>query len=80
MNRVSRLREAVTVEGLKDRVGALALGARMLREEVAQGQTEKEFELRARLGLTPDRTPQLEPGAGRHRIELPNDKDKEGTT
>lgn len=91
MNRVNRLREAATTEGLKDRLGALALGARLFRDELAQGQAEKETELRERLGLAPDMTPQLEarppgPGAGRHRLDSPAatsaheiTNDKEGT-
>lgn len=75
MNRVNRLREAATVEGLKDRLGALALGARMLRDEVAQGQAEKETELRERLGLAPHGIPEIEAGnpaeqQGRHRREV----------
>ena len=43
----------------------LALGARLFRDEVAQGQAEKETELRERYGLVPHGTPELE--AGRHR-------------
>lgn len=80
MNRVNRLREAATVEGLKDRLGALALGARMLREDVAQGQAEKETELRERLGLAPHGVPELQSRSGPtppRAIEITNDK--EGT-
>src|SRR3546814_14804799 len=53
MVRGRRAAEALTVEGLKDRLGALELGARMFRDEVAQGRVEKESELRERLGLVP---------------------------
>jgi hypothetical protein len=53
MNRARRVREALTADGLRDRVSGLALGARLFREEVAQGRAEKETELRERLGLVP---------------------------
>ena len=38
MVRARRVAEAFTAEGLSDRWHALTLGARMLRDEVAQGQ------------------------------------------
>ena len=65
MVRGRRAAEVFTVDGLKDRVGALEVGARMVRDEVAQGQAEKESELRQRLGLVPHGTPELT--GGRHR-------------
>jgi hypothetical protein len=65
MVRGRRAAEALTVDGLKDRLGALELGARMFREEVAQGRVEKESELRERLGLVPHGTPELT--GGRHK-------------
>ena len=65
MVRGRRAAEALTVDGLRDRVSGLALGARLLAEEVAQGQAEKETELRERFGLVPHGAPQLE--GGRHR-------------
>jgi hypothetical protein len=66
MNRARRVREALTPDGLRDRAQGLALGARLFRDEVAQGRTEKETELRERLGLVSQGTPELETG-GRHR-------------
>src|SRR3546814_4829398 len=73
MNKARRLRESVTLDGLRDRASGLALGARLLRQEVAQGQVEKESELRERLGLVPAGTPELESasGQGRHRADPP---------
>ena len=65
MVRGRRAAEVFTVDGLKDRVGALEVGARIFRDEVAQGQAEKESELRERLGLVPHGTPELT--GGRHR-------------
>ena len=59
MTRARRLAEAFTVEGLRDRWSAVGVGARMLRDEVAQGQAEKETELRERFGLQPHGVPQL---------------------
>ena len=66
MNRARRVREALTADGLRDRAQGLSLGARMFRDEVAQGRTEKETELRTRLGLVPNGTPELASG-GKHR-------------
>jgi len=59
MVRGRRLAESFTADGLRDRAGALGLGARMFRHEVAQGRAEKETELRERLGLAPHGTPEL---------------------
>ena len=65
MVRGRRAAEALTVDGLRDRWHGVELGARLLRDEVAQGRVEKETELRARYGLLPHGTPELE--GGRHR-------------
>ena len=70
MVRGRRAAEALTVDGLRDRWNGLAHGARLLREEVAQGQAEKETELRQRLGLVPHGVPEL---GGRHRASLPTE-------
>ena len=67
MVRGRRAAEVFTADGLRDRVSGLAVGARMFRDEVAAGRTEKETELRHQLGLMPHGTPEL--GAGRHRRE-----------
>lgn len=63
MNRARRVREAFTADGLRDRAKGLALGARLFREEVAQGRVEKETELRERFGLVPHGMPELEAAA-----------------
>jgi hypothetical protein len=62
MVRARRAAEALTVDGMRDRVGAAVVGARMLRDEVAQGRADAESGLRERLRLTPDGTPQLSTG------------------
>ena len=46
--------EALTVDGLHDRLTGWFAGARVLRDEVEAGRREKETELRARLALGPD--------------------------
>jgi hypothetical protein len=53
MVKARRAQEALTPDGLRDRGWALALGARMLRDEAAQARTDKEHQLRERLGLSP---------------------------
>jgi hypothetical protein len=59
MARARRLAEAFTVEGLRDRWEAVGLGARLLREDIARAQADKETELRERYGLTPHGLPEL---------------------
>lgn len=77
MVRGRRAVEAFTVDGLKDRVGALEVGARLFRDEVAQGKADKESELRERLGLVPHGTPELT--GGRHKA-IADDTKQEGST
>jgi hypothetical protein len=60
MVRGRRAAEAFSGAGFRDRVEALRLGARLFRDEVAQGATERETELRERYGLPPHGRPQLE--------------------
>jgi len=43
-----RAAEALTIDGMQDRLNGLAVGARMFREEVAEARAEKEYELRER--------------------------------
>lgn len=68
MVRGRRAAELLTHDGLHDRLGALALGARMFRDEVAQGRAEAETEVRARVGAPSHQlpktssTPELERG------------------
>jgi hypothetical protein len=57
--RARRMAEAFTADGLSDRWHALTVGARMFRDEVAQGQAEAEFDLRERFGLVPHGLPEL---------------------
>jgi len=48
-----RAAEALTLDGLQDRLNGLAVGARMFRDEVAQGKAEAETELRERFATGP---------------------------
>ncbi|WP_141013429.1 DUF6167 family protein [Nocardioides sambongensis] len=48
MVRARRAAEVLTVDGLRDRVGAVFVGARMFREELDQGRVEAEHDLRER--------------------------------
>ena len=77
MVRARRAAEVFTAEGLQDRLSGLAVGARMIRDEVAQGQAEKETELRERFGLVPHGRPELE--GGRHRAVPAPTTDQEGS-
>lgn len=70
-HKAKRAKEALSADGLRDRAGALALGARLVRQEVAQGKADKEAELRERMGL-----PQLAPPA-HPQLAAPT---KEGST
>jgi hypothetical protein len=48
-SRVRRMAEAVTVDGIHDRLSGLFAGARVFGEEVRAGMTEKETQLRDQL-------------------------------
>ena len=51
MVKARRAAEVFTPEGLSDRLAGLSVGARLFGDEVRAGMTEKETELRDRLGL-----------------------------
>ena len=59
MIRGRRAAEALTADGLRDRVGAAVVGARIFRDEVAQGKADAETDLRRRTGLGPHGVPEL---------------------
>lgn len=71
MVRGRRAAELFTVEGLRDRLQAVSVGARIFREEIAQGHHEKQTELRGRYAAAYDPTRQLGAGttAGTPEIE-----------
>lgn len=57
--RARRAAESLTADGLRDRVRGWQAGARLFAEEVQQGRTERETELRKQLGLRPLGPPEL---------------------
>ena len=59
MSRARKAAEALTADGLRDRLSGIGVGVRLFRDEVASGQAAKETELRDRLGLTPHGVPEL---------------------
>jgi Family of unknown function (DUF6167) len=69
MARARRLKEAFTADGLRDRWEAVGLGARLLREDIAQAQADKETELRERYGLAPHGLPELTTPASERGFE-----------
>ena len=60
MIRARRAAETFTPDGLRDRVAGLGVGAHLFADEVRAGMTERETELRERLGLALDGPLQLE--------------------
>ena len=61
-----RAAEALTVDGLTDRLKGAQVGWQLFREEVATGKVEKESELRERFTLLPHGSPkELEEGTDR---------------
>ena len=54
-----RAAEALTVDGMTDRLKGAQVGWQMFREEVAEGRAEKETELRERFSLAPHGRPEL---------------------
>jgi len=59
MTKARRAAEALTPEGLADRLAGLSVGARIFGEEVRAGMAEKENDVRQRLGVAFPGTPQL---------------------
>ncbi|MGH3354317.1 MAG: DUF6167 family protein [Nocardioidaceae bacterium] len=51
MVKTRRAAERFTPSGIGDQIGALGVGARLLRDEVRVGMVERESELRDRLGV-----------------------------
>lgn len=54
VNRAKRASQVLTYDGLTDRLAGLFAGARVFGEEIASAASEKENELRRRLGLGED--------------------------
>ncbi len=54
--RARRVADSLTADGLRDRLRGWQAGARLFAEEVHQGRTERETQLREQLGLRPTDT------------------------
>ena len=54
-----RAAEALTPEGIRDRLAGLSLGAQLFGDEVRTQMTARESELRGRLGLGLDGPPRI---------------------
>ena len=78
MVRARRLAEAFTPDGLRDRASAAVVGLRAFRDEVAQGQVEKETELRQRLHLVPSEGRELAGPAGVETVPAPPPQPPDG--
>lgn len=59
MVKARRLAEALTPDGIRDRVAGLEVGAQLFADEVRLGMVERESELRERFGLAIDGPLQL---------------------
>jgi len=69
MVKARRAAETFTPDGLRDRVAGLGVGAHLFAEEVRTGMTERETELRERLGLVLDGPKELGSGAGSTAVD-----------
>ena len=63
--RARRVAEAFTPDGVRDRIGAVGLGARMMRQEFAQGAAEAEAGIRERYAAAAEQHRALEAGEKR---------------
>jgi hypothetical protein len=61
--RARRALDSLTAEGLRQRWDGLTHAARLAGEELRTARTDKEAELRGRLGLDPPAAPALPPAA-----------------
>ena len=69
MVKARRAAEALTPEGMQDRLAGLQKGAHLFAEELRTEMATKESELRERLGITTDRPDRI--GAGQApRLQL----------
>jgi hypothetical protein len=62
--RGKRAAEALTVDGMTDRLKGAQVGWRLFREEVATGKVERETELRERFAVAPHGKRELPTGDG----------------
>ena len=77
--RVRRAMEAFTPDGMRDRLAGLAVGARLLGEEVSAGMAEAETDLRDRLGLEALTEPRHRAVEAHRPRELDREPTRKGT-
>ena len=69
--RARRLAEAFTSDGISDRIAAVQLGGRLLREDIASGAAHKEAELRERIAESAGLGMALRASSASARVALP---------
>jgi hypothetical protein len=69
-----RAAEALTPEGLADRLAGLSVGLQLFGEEVRAGMAEKENDLRGRLGLALHGEQQKKITSGLDELDHPHDQ------
>jgi hypothetical protein len=74
VTRVRRVAEALTPEGLADRLAGLSLGLHLFTAEVRAGMGEKENEVRARLAVASPGPPRVSTGSTGRPRQLPSER------
>jgi hypothetical protein len=77
--KVRRAAEALTVDGIHDRLTGWFAGARVLTDEMRAGFLDKETELRTRMALVPDGNENVLQLDGRRRRTTGTDNNTEHT-
>jgi len=71
MIRGRRAAEALTPDGVRDRLAGLSVGAQLFVEELRTGMDERETELRERFGYVLDGPLELTASSSEHAYDLP---------
>ncbi len=71
--RARRVAEALSLDGLRDRVDAALVGARMLRDEAVAGHAEREQQLRQQMSQQIDPRTDRRPEAAPARLTGPRE-------
>ena len=74
ISRARRVADALTPEGLADRLAGLSLGLHLFTAEVRTGMAEKENEVRERLAVASPGTPGVSTGSTDRPLQLPSDR------
>jgi hypothetical protein len=79
VTKARRVAEALTPEGLADRLAGLSVGAHLFGQELKAGMAEKEIELRGRMDLGLDKGTNEETEKGRLGAGRPLELTRKGT-